>query len=265
MTRTTQRSARNAFTLIELLVVIAIIAILAAILFPVFAQAREKARAATCLSNLKQIGLASMMYVQDYDEVIVPSWWGVGPSWSGYTYPGNQRFQDGLSPYVKSTALFTCPSDANKVPYLPTSPNSKEGDADFYNSISSPGSYAINATYWDGSDGVNNPVGKALAAVQKPADTIIFADLRTYYVPPCQTTGDLSGWHTPEIEWPNKNDCQATFYPNLSPPMLAQMPGRHTNGANVAWVDGHVKFFRLDALAAVNANGIRPYFTIEDD
>ena len=59
---------RKAFTLIELLVVVAIIAILAAILFPVFAQAREKARQATCLSNCKQIGLASNMYVQDYDE-----------------------------------------------------------------------------------------------------------------------------------------------------------------------------------------------------
>ena len=64
---------RSGFTLIELLVVIAIIAILAAILFPVFAQAREKARAISCISNLKQIGTASMMYTQDYDETIVPA------------------------------------------------------------------------------------------------------------------------------------------------------------------------------------------------
>ena len=65
---------RRAFTLIELLVVIAIIAILAAILFPVFAQAREKARSISCLSNLKQIGTAAMMYVQDYDETYMAGW-----------------------------------------------------------------------------------------------------------------------------------------------------------------------------------------------
>jgi len=69
---------RKAFTLIELLVVIAIIAILAAILFPVFSQAREKARGATCLSNLKQIGLGVMMYVQDYDETFPMSQYGGG-------------------------------------------------------------------------------------------------------------------------------------------------------------------------------------------
>ena len=68
----TKRSLKSGFTLIELLVVIAIIAILAAILFPVFAQAREKARQASCLSNLKQLALASMQYIQDYDEQFYP-------------------------------------------------------------------------------------------------------------------------------------------------------------------------------------------------
>ncbi|HZP81820.1 MAG TPA: prepilin-type N-terminal cleavage/methylation domain-containing protein, partial [Chthonomonadaceae bacterium] len=72
---------RKGFTLIELLVVIAIIAILAAILFPVFAQAREKARAATCLSNVKELGLAHQMYAQDYDEQLVTSW--------SYGFPGD--------------------------------------------------------------------------------------------------------------------------------------------------------------------------------
>ena len=254
---------KQGFTLIELLVVIAIIAILAAILFPVFAQAREKARSTSCLSNLKQLGTAAQMYTQDYDETLVMSWWGRGPSWSGYTYPGSQRWQDGLMPYNKSKDIYNCPSDANVVRYQPTSASSTEASADFYNSISFPGSYAINATYWDGSDGVHNPDGQSLAAVQKPAETILFSDLRAYYLPVCSPGGD--GWHTPEIQWPNKNDCYATFYPKLSPPMLGNLVGRHTVGANLVWIDGHAKWSRLDALAAVNAKGIRPFFTIEDD
>jgi prepilin-type N-terminal cleavage/methylation domain-containing protein/prepilin-type processing-associated H-X9-DG protein len=101
---------RNGFTLIELLVVIAIIAILAAILFPVFAQAREKARATSCLSNHKQIGTAIMMYTQDYDEVL--------PLCQVWQQPyfdaaGNSRlwtFSGLLQPYVKNRGAFLCPS-----------------------------------------------------------------------------------------------------------------------------------------------------------
>lgn len=96
------------FTLIELLVVIAIIAILAAILFPVFAQAREKARSASCQSNLKQIGLAVKMYMSDYDEGVVPCYvytagWGNNILW----YP------DLLDPYVKNSGIWVCPSRSN--------------------------------------------------------------------------------------------------------------------------------------------------------
>src|SRR5436189_5484328 len=93
---------RLAFTLIELLVVIAIIAILAAILFPVFAQARAKARQATCISNMKQIMLAEMMYVQDYDET--HSWlWGWSPAFT----PWMQQ----INPYVKNERVWLCPDD----------------------------------------------------------------------------------------------------------------------------------------------------------
>jgi prepilin-type N-terminal cleavage/methylation domain-containing protein/prepilin-type processing-associated H-X9-DG protein len=97
---------RRAFTLIELLVVIAIIAILAAILFPVFAQAREKARSATCQSNLKQMGTAIRMYVDDYDGNFIPAYefgrgWRVCPF---YIWP------DFIQPYVRNFGIFACPS-----------------------------------------------------------------------------------------------------------------------------------------------------------
>jgi len=93
-----------AFTLIELLVVIAIIAILAAILFPVFAQARERARMANCLSNLKQMGLANLMYVNDYDETFSPA---VVESRNGSLIAGWKVL---TSPYSKNDAIYSCPN-----------------------------------------------------------------------------------------------------------------------------------------------------------
>lgn len=101
-----RRRAATGFTLIELLVVIAIIAILAAVLFPVFASAREKARQTACASNMKQLGLAFVQYQQDFDETNPPgsNWYGQGNGWAGQLYP-----------YVQSLAVFVCPSDATSV------------------------------------------------------------------------------------------------------------------------------------------------------
>ena len=121
------RNNRQAFTLIELLVVIAIIAILAAILFPVFAQAREKARSASCLSNQKQLGLATLMYSQDYDELmplttsningqwLTNFWHMVPPTWSSLqTHPAVQGsnfvWANTIQPYVKNYGILACPS-----------------------------------------------------------------------------------------------------------------------------------------------------------
>jgi prepilin-type N-terminal cleavage/methylation domain-containing protein/prepilin-type processing-associated H-X9-DG protein len=102
---------RRGFTLIELLVVIAIIAILAAILFPVFARAREKARQSSCLSNVKQIGLAFQQYKQDYDELWPLMWWG-GANWE----PASAGWWGGeITPYVKNAQIFRCPSKQDTV------------------------------------------------------------------------------------------------------------------------------------------------------
>ena len=99
-----QMTAKYGFTLIELLVVIAIIAILAAILFPVFAQAREKARQVSCLSNTKQLSLAVLMYAQDYDETLIPT--AEGEEDAATLWPTL------LEPYVKSARVRLCPSDS---------------------------------------------------------------------------------------------------------------------------------------------------------
>jgi len=104
MRASNQSRQKRGFTLIELLVVIAIIAILAAILFPVFARAREKARQTSCLSGLKQLGLASEMYTQDYDEMLPIGY--RGPTWCAVVASWKQE----ILPYVKNAQLYVCPS-----------------------------------------------------------------------------------------------------------------------------------------------------------
>ncbi len=145
------RGRRSAFTLIELLVVIAIIAILAAILFPVFAKAREKARQSSCSSNLKQLGVAAMSYVQDFDEMYPSSWYGPG------AYPGAYQWNGAVAPYIKNTQVFQCPSDKTVTV-----------------------AYGINVCYYGGSGvtGVSAtpPYGRSQAVVVNSAGTILLAE-----------------------------------------------------------------------------------------
>ena len=144
---------RRGFTLIELLVVIAIIAILAAILFPVFARAREKARQASCLSNSKQIGLCVLMYVQDYDELLPFYWYGESV---GY-------WPTVLMPYVKNWDIFTCPSD----------PTFKGGTG-----WTGSGGYGYNYYYLGGWSTADNSFGPfSLAKIQQPAETVMTAEI----------------------------------------------------------------------------------------
>ena len=139
------------FTLIELLVVIAIIAILAAILFPVFARAREKARQTACLNNVKQLSLAVMQYVQDYDEVLPASY-----------YPGNpadsNAWYEKIQPYVKNTQVQVCPSERSRA----------IGYGWNYDFIGYGSSTSIRVY--------------ALADIEKPAETIMMADAGNYVI-----------------------------------------------------------------------------------
>ena len=137
--------ANRAFTLIELLVVIAIIAILAAILFPVFAQSREKARQTSCISNMKQIGTGALMYAQDYDERLPRNWYGnlgmeattaIGDPLNRY------KWMDAIQPYVKNTGIFVCPSAPN-LTYVPRTALRMGEDTRKY------GGYAYNRAYGD--------------------------------------------------------------------------------------------------------------------
>src|SRR5437867_2891037 len=150
---------RRGFTLIELLVVIAIIAILAAILFPVFAQAREKARQTTCLSNMKQVGLGLQMYTQDYDEVLPPRNDAVFRFAEPTSPLFKPNFLGSLLPYTKSTKIFTCPS----VPATPgTSCENEQAPTSDSNS-----SYVGNAVV----------IGRALAVIPAPADMVYLQEL----------------------------------------------------------------------------------------
>lgn len=159
---TTELRGRTGFTLIELLVVIAIISILAAILFPVFARARENARRSSCLSNTKQLGLGFMQYTQDYDETYPVIGWATGDT---ATYPngvvGSNNWMLRIYPYVKSVQIFSCPSN--------TIDPWKGGTS---------GPTAVAGTSYGASSALltSGLIPTKLASVQKVSETVLLAD-----------------------------------------------------------------------------------------
>jgi prepilin-type N-terminal cleavage/methylation domain-containing protein/prepilin-type processing-associated H-X9-DG protein len=240
-----RRTVKQGFTLIELLVVIAIIAILAGILFPVFAQARGKARAAACLSNIRQLSNGMMMYVQDHDEKYAPAFLYVttpactaAPSGCWYLGGGGeppvifwpQLFAPYISGIAQNGGILACPEgDPSRI--APLRPYT--------------GHYGAN---YELLFHFNVAGTQSLAAVEDPAGTLAF--------------GDAGGYYTGYGIWSN---VSAAFWygPGTGPTLKRPCPmiawrctdydkGRHFNGVHWAFADGHVKWLRAEALLKAN-------------
>ena len=208
------RSRRTGFTLIELLVVIAIIAILAAILFPVFARAKAKALQASCLSNLKQISLAFLMYATDYDDTMPPAYyftggWGVEHGWDFTIDYAAWSFTPGLiGPYTKNQQINACPGASALASY----------DRQLTG-------YAYNASYVGGTwDEGKKPA--MLGSIAYSAETAMLAD-SAYW-------DGFGGAVTATNYLRAPGDA---YYSYVGP----SVHFRHNGVANVAYCDGHVK------------------------
>jgi prepilin-type N-terminal cleavage/methylation domain-containing protein/prepilin-type processing-associated H-X9-DG protein len=262
------RPAHKGFTLIELLVVIAIIAILASILFPVFGRARENARRSSCQSNLKQMGLGVMQYVQDYDEKYPQAYWYVNNSDSSGGYNHWSRL---IQPYVKSEQLFVCPSDPNgglaptntfdnQVPRLSYTANStimprKRSSADLPTTVASAAIDSSSTTIMLAElsntqqciQGTSVASGTALkshrstnAFALDAGGTAFSGEYLTGTTPPTAIYAISSGKAKADLD-----ACKVT--PASTYSHLTYVGAeRHLEGSNFAFADGHVKFYRLE-------------------
>lgn len=210
---------RHAFTLIELLVVIAIISILAAVLFPVFATAREKARQMSCLSNEKQLNLAVQQYTTDNDDclpnqVSAENGDGVTGAWIYYdTFENGFDVTKGsLYPYVKSKAVYVCPDDKWADP----------------NRLS----YSMNACVAQKEPPTGGFIpGKSLASIENPSAIMLFGEEAVYTIKdtsPAQATSSTDDGHF------------QTDYTSFST--------RHNKGSIISFVDGHTKWYGIDRM-----------------
>ncbi len=217
---------KQGFTLIELLVVIAIIAILAAILFPVFARARDRARQTSCASNLRQIGLAAMMYAQDYDEMM--------PALYHYYYEGDSDiryfgFYDGFAPYTMNEQIYICPSGHYRSDSWRGGLPDGEGFFRQYmvSSYGIPHRHSSNEHFgtvmWEPGWGSG---GHSIGDVERPAESILIAEMDRRAV----ATPSQMGFTEDGEPLPMGDDGQ-----------VGRMMYRHSRMMNAAYADGHVK------------------------
>jgi prepilin-type N-terminal cleavage/methylation domain-containing protein/prepilin-type processing-associated H-X9-DG protein len=244
-----RRRTKAAFTLIELLVVIAIIALLAAILFPVFARARENARKSSCANNLKQIGIGIRQYTQDFDELYpitttntaTPNT-GTGRGWAF-----------NMGPYLKNLQIFQCPSEPNRASDDPDN----SGYTDYW--------INHNLTLYDGSGNISAGINEA--DLRFPAMTVMSAD------------GDKTGGSS--TVGSNQSCCAGKSAYDMKPEgswdwgyysAVTNNPARsdrgnggirHFEGMNIVFCDGHVKWYKADIFGRTRAqapNGKDPTF-----
>jgi len=216
------KKQRQGFTLIELLVVIAIIAILAAILFPVFARAREKARQASCTSNLKQLGTAAMMYGQDYDETFVLT--ATDLNATGAWDAGDMTWRSALHPYVKNAQLQQCTS------YRPGGTLFSGTAGDF----GEASGYGINRAHVFTGDtsAPNPPPGVSDSRVADSSNVITFTDVNVTTSTPALGFGSNNHTFT-------RTDAART---------------RHNEGANYGFYDGHAKFLKATGVQCASGD-----------
>jgi prepilin-type N-terminal cleavage/methylation domain-containing protein/prepilin-type processing-associated H-X9-DG protein len=241
---------RSAFTLIELLVVIAIIAILAAILFPVFAQAREKARQTTCLSNEKQMGTCILMYVQDYDEVTPLAYYDY---YSGGNWQFNASWWYLTFPYNKSNQVERCPSNPNNNQVTSSAWDDSLGMKTSYevNCIdysSLKGAFSRSVAYGDPNNA--DTVSVSLADMVAPSNLIGIVEATLSFAEYDVTSP--SGTYDQPTNSPPYHD-QTETYPNGQPADLyyisaGNMFAGHTGRLNVWLMDGHAKSYRPTQL-----------------
>jgi prepilin-type N-terminal cleavage/methylation domain-containing protein/prepilin-type processing-associated H-X9-DG protein len=275
------RSARKGFTLIELLVVIAIIAILAAILFPVFAQAREAARKTSCMNNSKQMGIAINMYLQDFDETYPQAYWYKNDAGDAAGY---MQWSGMIMPYTKNESMFVCPSDPNRglPPTNPADP-SYSGAQNGMDAQVPRISYTVNSALIPRKRRSIDPANVvSAAAVDAPADTIMVAEFSNN--PQCvndtsnqtstgfknkshrsmnavmagagggawkgEATGEYAGpvlyALTPQVAAQAFSTCSAPGYAGGAPHISYIAPDRHSGGSNYTYADGHAKWSKLE-------------------
>ncbi len=263
---------KSGFTLIELLVVIAIIAILAAILFPVFAQARESARKTSSLSNTKQMGLGVMMYAQDYDEMYPCNSWDTPPldatSYDARVprYKTAMHWLFRVQPYIKNKQIFVCPSDPNPKDGWHCYDNTPVNDScDTAWGIPTPISYAPNNLVigyggWENPNGCFgdgsfmpdwNMVPKTMAGIPTPASTYMIGDygrcdIEDYWVNNLRAANYTAVFNNSA---PGGGRTQDQTEPWASRRKLDSVY-RHQHGTNISYADGHSKFRNGDQVYA---------------